>query len=184
MSRAATKLDWEFFLSDLDPATTPPGIPLPLRTYAAARTFRALWIYRRHGWTAAHPYLRRLRPGPGSAALAALPAGTALRLARREIFTSQLIHRTVIPDGLCLPRSLALATYLSALGLPAQVTIARLRTVAMPKNSFHSWTELYGTVLNDNPDVQLGYAVLQRVAASQAPAAPRARIPSTTEGKP
>ncbi|MEV0112770.1 lasso peptide biosynthesis protein [Streptomyces sp. NPDC050844] len=176
MNRAVTTPDGEFFLSDLDPATTPPRIPLPLRAYAVGRTFRALWIYRRHGWSVAHLYLRRLRPGPGSAALAALPAGIALRLACREVFASQLVHRTVLPDGLCLPRSLALATYLSALGLPAQVTVARLRTVAMPKNSFHSWTELYGAVLNDNPDVQLGYTVLQRVAASEAPAAPRARL--------
>ncbi|GAB2802443.1 lasso peptide biosynthesis protein [Streptomyces daliensis] len=162
---AATTPDWEFFLTDLDPATAPPRVPVPLRAYALAHTARALWLYRRRGWAGAHPYLRHLRPGPGAAALAALPAGTALRLARREVFASQLVHRALLPDGLCLPRSLALATHLSALGLPAQVTIARLRTVAMPKNSFHSWTELYGTVLNDNPDVQLGYTVLQRVAS-------------------
>jgi hypothetical protein len=58
-----------------------------------------------------------------------------------------------------------LATYLSALGLPAEVTVARAITTEVSMNSFHSWTELYGTVLNDNPDVQLGYKVLQRVTS-------------------
>lgn len=163
MSRATTAPDWEFFLTDIEGTAPLPRLSVRLRTYAMARTARALLLYRRHGWKTAHPYLQRLRPGPGAAALTALPAGTAIRLARREILTSQLLLRATIPNGLCLPRSFALATYLSALGLPAQVTIARGRTVAVPRNSFHSWTELYGTVLNDNPDVQLGYTVLQRV---------------------
>jgi hypothetical protein len=163
MSKTNARPDWEFFLTDLNGASPVPRVPLRLRGYAIACTARALCIYRKRGWGVAHRYLEQLRPGPESTALATLPPETAIRLARREIFTSQLVLRTLIPDGLCLPRSFALTTYLSAIGLPAEVTIARGRTAAVPKNSFHSWTELYGTVLNDNPDVQLGYSILQRV---------------------
>ncbi|WP_191094032.1 lasso peptide biosynthesis protein [Nocardia colli] len=156
-------MDWEYFLTDLDPATNPPRIPLRLRQYAVARTFRALWIYRRYGWVPAQRYLQKLPGGPGAAIQTILPAATAIRLARREVLTSQLVLRVVIPNGLCLPRSFALATYLSALGLPAEVTIARPLTRVTPKDDFHSWTELYGVVINDEPDVQLGYRVLHRV---------------------
>ncbi|WP_433335583.1 lasso peptide biosynthesis protein [Spirillospora sp. CA-294931] len=165
MRGPVTTPDWEFFLDDLDPATAPPRVPLPLRAHAMAATARALWIYRRRGWGVAHEHLQRLAPGPGTGAYTALPAATAIRLARREIFYCQLVARVLTPDGLCLPRSFALATYLTALGLPAQATVARARTSAVPRNTFHSWTELHGAVLNDNPDVQLGYTVLQRVPA-------------------
>ncbi|MFI6504071.1 lasso peptide biosynthesis protein [Nonomuraea typhae] len=96
-------------------------------------------------------------------------ARTLYAFRRHGWTTAQLVLRVVLPDGLCLPRSLTLATYLSALGLPAEMTIARALSTSVPKNSFHSWTELYGTVLNGNPDVQLGYRVLQRISA-QAPA--------------
>ncbi len=74
--------------------------------------------------------------------------------------------RAVHPNGLCLPRSLALATYLAAIGLPAQVIVARERICTNPRYGFHSWTELHGEVLNDNQDVTLGFTVLQRVSAS------------------
>ncbi|WP_157252986.1 lasso peptide biosynthesis protein [Nonomuraea typhae] len=162
MSRA---LDWEFFLADPATAPHPPRLPPRLRAYAVARTARALLVYRRHGWTTAQRDLQQVRPGPGAAAIGALPADAAIRLARRSVFPAQLILRVIHPDGLCLPRSFTLATYLSALGLPAEMTIARALSTAVPKNSFHSWTELYGTVLNDNPDVQVGYRVLQRISA-------------------
>lgn len=165
MSTRSATLDWEFFFIDPDPASSPPRVPLRLRLYAAARTAQALRIYRKHGWGAAHRYLHELRPGPGSTAYAALSPDAAVRLAWREVFTCQLVARALAPNALCLPRSFALATYLSALGLPAEVTVARAITTEVSMNSFHSWTELYGTVLNDNPDVQLGYKVLQRVTS-------------------
>ncbi|MGI5170275.1 lasso peptide biosynthesis protein [Spirillospora sp. CA-253888] len=161
----ATAVDWEMFLCDLDPATEPPRLPVSLRVYAAGRTAQALWTYRRRGWPTARERLSRLRPGPGSAVCAGLAPATALRLARREIFHCQLVARVLMPSALCLPRSFALAAHLRALGLPAQVTLARARTNAVPLNTFHSWTELYGVVVNDNPDVQLGYSVLQRFPA-------------------
>jgi hypothetical protein len=158
-------VDWEFFITNLDPASAPPPIPLRLRQYTTARTCRALWTYRTRGWIPAHRYLRQLRGGPGSATNTELPTATAVRLARQQVFPCQLLVRALIPNALCLPRSFALATYLAAIGLPAEVTIARA-LIAPPQDSFHSWTELYGVVLNDTPDVQLGYKVLQRVSAS------------------
>lgn len=204
MTRTATP-DWDFFLSDLDPASSPPHVPLRRRLYAAACTARALWIFRTHGWARAHPYLQRLaaqpaglnsrvnsshgigqrlrqhitaalqarrqqwttRPHGGANSYATLHPDQAVRLARQEIFPCQLVTRALIPNALCLPRSLALATYLTALGLPAQVIVARGLTTAVPRNTFHSWTELYGTVINDNPDVQLGYTALQRVPSNK-----------------
>jgi hypothetical protein len=183
MRKQDTTLDWEFFLIDLDPTSSPPRIPLRLRLYAAARTVRALRIYRKHGWAVAHQYLRELCPGPGSSTYAALSPDTAVRLAWREVFTCQLIVRALMPHALCLPRSFALATYLSALGLPAEVTIARALVTAVPKNSFHSWTELYGVVINDNSDVQLGYRVLQRVTSRNHNTVPRSpgRVPVTLD---
>ncbi|WP_410643440.1 lasso peptide biosynthesis protein [Amycolatopsis sp. lyj-346] len=155
--------DWEFFLTDPDPATQPPPVPWRLRRYAMARTARALWTYRKHGWPRAYPYLQRLCPGPGAAALTAVDHGTAIRLARREIFFAQLVARVLLPNGLCLPRSFALATYLNAIGSPAQVIVARGKTAALPTHEFHAWTQLHGSVLNDFADVLLGYTVLQRV---------------------
>jgi hypothetical protein len=163
MSTSDTTPDWEFFLTDLDPVTQPPPVPWRLRCYAMARTARALWTYRRHGWPHAYPYLQRVRPASGAAALTALDHDTAVRLARREIFFAQLVARVLMPNGLCLPRSLALATYLNAIGLPAQVIVARGRTAALPTHEFHAWTQLHGSVLNDFTDVLLGYTVLQRV---------------------
>jgi transglutaminase superfamily protein len=106
-------------------------------------------------------------PHGGVNAYATLPPDQAVHLARQEIFPCQLITRALIPNALCLPRSLALATYLTTLGLPAQVIVARGLTTAVPRNTFHAWTELYGTVVNDNPDVQLGYTTLQRVPSTK-----------------
>lgn len=159
------RFDWEYFLIDLDSSTLPPRISIRLRAYASIRTFKALWKFRHDGWIPASRYLQEIVAGPGSTHVAALPKATAIRMARRELFTSQLIFRVVIPNGLCLPRSYALATYLSSLGLPAKVILARPLTMVTPKDDFHSWTELYDEVINDEPDVQLGYRVLQRVGA-------------------
>ncbi|NJP96280.1 lasso peptide biosynthesis B2 protein [Nonomuraea sp. FMUSA5-5] len=161
------RLEWEFFLGDLGPSTLPPRTPPRLRGHAMARTAAALWTYNRHGWPAAQRYLRELAPARGSAPITRLPEATAVRLARREVLFCQLVTRVLAPDGQCLPRSFALAVHLNALGLPAQVIVARGRTISVPRNAFHSWTELYGHVLNDNPDVQLGYAVLQRVQSGR-----------------
>jgi hypothetical protein len=133
---------------------------------AVGATARALWILRRRGWASAYLYLEQLRPGRG---LVTLSADTAIRLARREIFTCQLIVRAMAPKGLCLPRSLALATYLRSIGLPAEVTLAHTRSCGKPRDTFHSWTELHGTVLNEKQDIPMGYSVLQRVPSVASP---------------
>ncbi|WP_158673736.1 lasso peptide biosynthesis protein [Streptomyces klenkii] len=159
----STSADWAFFLDDPGEGAPVPAVPHRLRAAALLRTARALWLYRRRGWRGAHPYVCRVRPVRGSAALSGLPPATAVRLARREILAAQLVLRAMVPNGLCLPRSLALTVYLCALGLPARMTVARGRALSTPANAFHSWTELHGAVLTDNPDVQLGYTVLQRV---------------------
>ncbi|WP_367129744.1 MULTISPECIES: lasso peptide biosynthesis protein [Streptomyces] len=159
----STSTDWAFFLDDPGEGAPVPAVPHRLRAAALLRTARALWLYRRRGWRGAHPYVCRVRPVRGSAALSGLPPATAVRLARREILAAQLVLRAMVPNGLCLPRSLALTVYLCALGLPARMTVARGRALSTPANAFHSWTELHGAVLTDNPDVRLGYTVLQRV---------------------
>ena len=156
--------DWAFLLASSE-APEPPAVPVALRVRAAVHTARALRMLRTHGWGPAHRYLQQLRPVPGTERHAALPPLTAIRLARQEILWSQLVLRVVEPEGLCLPRSLSLAVYLSALGLPCEVTVARELCSSNPEYSFHSWAELHGEVLNDTPAVQQGFKVLQRVSA-------------------
>ncbi|GAA5095010.1 lasso peptide biosynthesis protein [Nocardia iowensis] len=156
----------ESMLSDIDGVPPPPRLSRRLRGHALRSTWTALRLLGKQGWGPAHSYLRDLRPGPGWQLHAELEPAVAIRLARREILFSQLVLRTLQPNGLCLARSLSLGTYLSATGLPAEVIVARERTSTNPRYSFHSWTELYGEVLNDNQDVTLGFSVLQRVSAS------------------
>jgi hypothetical protein len=81
------------------------------------------------------------------------------------VLLAQLVLRIFVPDALCLARASALAAYLGALGLPAEVVLGRQRTRTNARFAFHAWTELGGEVLNDIPGVQSGYAVLQRVPA-------------------
>ncbi|MEU5029572.1 lasso peptide biosynthesis B2 protein [Streptomyces milbemycinicus] len=169
--------DWEFFLSDPDTAP-PPGIPPLLRLYALLATADAARTYRRRGWSAARPLLEGAQPAPGASKFGGLPAGTAVHLARRQVFWSQLVLRFLMPRADCLPRSLALARCLSALGLPAEVCVARALTSTFDKDNFHAWTELHGIVLNDNQDVTVGYRVLQRIRSARLagpPAAPNGR---------
>jgi hypothetical protein len=156
--------DWAFLLASSD-APEPPPVPMGLRVRAAAHTARALWILKKQGWGPAHRYLQQLRPVPGSDRYAALPPLAAIRLARQEILWSQLVRRILEPNGLCLPRSFSLAVYLSALGLPCEVTVARELCANDPEYRFHSWAELHGEVLNDTPVVKQGFRVLQRVSA-------------------
>ena len=156
--------DWALLLASSD-APEPPPVPMRVRIRAAVHTARALWILRKQGWGPAHGYLQQLRPVPGSDRYTALPPPTAIRLARQEILWSQLVRRILEPDGLCLPQSFSLAVYLSALGLPCEVTVARELCANDPQYSFHSWAELHGEVLNDTPVVQQGFRVLQRVSA-------------------
>lgn len=156
--------DWAFLLASSE-APAPPPVPMGLRVRAAVHTARALRMLRAQGWGPAHRYLQQLRPVPGSDRHAALPPLAAIRLARQEILWSQLVLRVLEPDGLCLPRSLSLAVYLSALGLPCEVTVARELCSSNPEYSFHSWAELHGEVLNDSPAVKQGFKVLQRVSA-------------------
>jgi hypothetical protein len=156
--------DWAFLLASSD-APAPPPVPMGLRVRAAVHTARALRILRKQGWGPAHRYLQQLRPVPGSDRYAALPPLAAIRLARQEILWSQLVRRILEPKGLCLPQSFSLAVYLSALGLPCEVTVARELCANDPEYSFHSWAELHGEVLNDTPVVKQGFRVLQRVSA-------------------
>lgn len=155
--------DWEYLLWDTHGVPPPPRVPSRLRLYAAAHTARGLRILHRHGWGPAHRWLRDLHPGRQSPAWGSLPPPVAVRLAHRDLLASQLVLRLVEPNGLCLPRAFALATYLSALSLPAEVVVARQRISPKERYGFHAWTELYGEVLNDVPGIQSGYTVLQRV---------------------
>jgi hypothetical protein len=165
---APPELDWDLFLSDVDDASAPPGLPAAQRLYARACTARALWIFRRHGWPAAQAHVRRprrhrLRHG-------VLPPETAVRLARRQIFWCQLVVRALAPRANCLPRSLALLAHLSALGLPARLCLGRAIASTSAADRFHAWTELHGTVLNDYQNVTAGYTVLHRVFVPEEPA--------------
>ncbi len=162
--------DWEHLLWDVNGVPPPPPVPVRLRCYAAAHTARGLRILHRHGWGPAHRWLCDLLPGPQSGPYRVLRPPAAVRLARREQLASQLILRMVEPNGLCLPRSFALATHLSALGLPAEVVVARQRISPKERYGFHAWTELYDEVLNDIPNIQDGYTILQRVACRAATA--------------
>jgi transglutaminase superfamily protein len=156
--------DWAFLLASSE-ASEPPPVPMRLRAGAAVHSARVLRMLRNQGWGPAHRYLQQLRPLPGSGRYTALPPLVAIRLARQEILWSQLVLRVVEPDGLCLPRSLSLTVYLSALGLPCEVTVARELCSSNPQYSFHSWAELHGEVLNDTSAVKQGFKVLQRVSA-------------------
>jgi len=162
MSRRAP--DWAFLLKSSD-SPEPPPVSIGLRARAMVHTARALWMLRKQGWGPAHRYLLELRPLPGTDRYAALPRLTAIRLAREEMPWSQVVLRILEPNGLCLPRSFSLAVYLSALGLPCEVTVARELCSSSPEYSFHSWTELHGEVINDTSVVKQGFKVLQRVSA-------------------
>lgn len=155
----------DHLLADTEGAATPPPVPWRLRCHAVRHTIGALRLLKARGWGPAHRYHQSLRPGPGWQAIAALDPRTAILLVRREVMVSQLVLRVMRPRALCLPRALALGVYLSALGLPAEVVVARERAPVHPRYGFHAWTELYGEVVNDRPEVQIGHSVLQRVSA-------------------
>ncbi len=129
------------------------------------QTARGLRLLHQDGWGPAHRVLRDLRPGPGADAHGSLPPPVAVRLAHRELPGSHIVLRLCEPNALCLPRSFAFALWLSALGLPAEVVVARQRTSVSARFAFHAWTELHGEVLNDIPGVRTGYGVLQRVSS-------------------
>ncbi|POX37733.1 hypothetical protein C3486_26980 [Streptomyces sp. Ru73] len=158
--------DWEFLLRDTDGVPPPPAVPLRLRLTATARTLHALRVLRRRGWPEAQRCLREMVPATPLGAEVSPPV--ALRLAHRQIVPCLTALRMVEPNALCLPRSFAIATYLSALGLPAEIVIARQRTTIGARFSFHAWAELYNEVLADIPTVQLGFTVLQRVGSEEA----------------
>ncbi|WP_169314249.1 lasso peptide biosynthesis B2 protein [Streptomyces piniterrae] len=162
---------WEFLLWDNDPGPPPLPVPRRLRLLAAVRTAQALRVLRRRGWQDAQRYLRELRPLPLAAGLR---PSDAVRLARREAQPCLTVLRMAEPEALCLPRSYALATYLSVLGLPAEVVVARQRSSIGGRFAFHAWAELYGEVLADIPGVQSGFTVLQRVGCAHAVRAPEA----------
>ncbi|MBT2418579.1 lasso peptide biosynthesis B2 protein [Streptomyces sp. ISL-22] len=148
--------DWEFLL--WDPGPPPPRPPRWARLLAAARTVRAARLLRRRGWPAAQHRLRTLRP-----AVRDVPAPPeAIRAARREVLSCLTALRLADPDALCLPRSYALATYFTTLGLPVQIVVARQRSSIGGRFACHAWAELYGEVLADIPGVRTGFTVLQR----------------------
>jgi hypothetical protein len=155
----------DHLLSDTQGVPAPPPVPWRLRLPAIRHTIRTLHLLRTQGWGPAHRYHRALRPGPGWRKYAALEPRTAVLLVRREVLFSQLVLRAMEPTALCLPRALSLGVYLSALGLPAEVIVARERAPIHPRYAFHAWTELYGEVVNDRPEVHTGHTVLQRVSA-------------------
>ncbi|MGW8377665.1 lasso peptide biosynthesis B2 protein [Streptomyces sp. ODS28] len=151
---------WEFLLRE--PGPEPPPVPRRDRLRAASYTVRGQRVLRREGWPGAQRYLRGMRAAEQADGTR---AAAQLSLARREVIPCLTVLRLVTPDALCLPRSYALVTYLSALGLPAQVVVARQRTSIGGRFAFHAWAELYGEVLADIPGVQSGFTVLQRVGA-------------------
>ncbi len=148
--------DWEFLL--WDPGPEPPRPPRWARLLAAARTVRAARRLRRHGWPEAQRRLRELRP----AMRAPARPPDAVRLARREVLPCLTALRLADPNALCLPRSYALATYLTTLGLPVELVVARQRSSIDGRFACHAWTELHGEVLADIPGVRTGFTVLQR----------------------
>jgi Transglutaminase-like superfamily len=155
----------DHLLADTEGVPTPPPVPWRLRLHATGHTIRALHLLKTQGWGPAHRYHQSLRPGLGWPAITALEPRTAILLVRHEVLFSQLVLRAMAPNALCLARALALGVYLSALGLPAEVVVARERAPIHPRYGFHAWTELYGVVVNDRPEVQIGHSVLQRVSA-------------------
>ncbi|MEV1079645.1 lasso peptide biosynthesis B2 protein [Streptomyces sp. NPDC050211] len=153
--------DWEFLLHD--PGPPPPRPPRRARLLAAARTVRAARLLRRRGWPDAQWYLRTLRP----ASQAPWEPTEAVRLARSEVLPCLTWLRLADPDALCLPRSYALATYLTTLGLPAEVVVGRQRSSIGGRFAFHAWAELYDEVLGDIPGLKAGFAVLLRVGSEE-----------------
>ncbi|MFF4257682.1 lasso peptide biosynthesis B2 protein [Streptomyces sp. NPDC001663] len=151
--------DWEFLLWDPGHAARPPG---RARLLAAARTVRAARLLRRRGWPEARQRLRSLRPATESE----LAPCEAIALARREVLPCLTALRLADPDALCLPRSYALVTYLTTLGLPAEVVVARQRSSIGGRFAFHAWAELYEEVLADIPGVRTGFTVLQRFGSA------------------
>jgi len=154
----------DYLLSDTQGAPAPPTVPWRLRLHAIRHTIRALRLLKTQGWGPAHRYYQNLHPGLGWRKNAVLEPRTAFLLVRREILFSQLVLHALEPNAICLPRALSLGVYLSALGLPAEVIVARERALTDPQYGFHAWTELYGEVVNDRPEVQLGHTILQRVS--------------------
>ncbi len=75
--------------------------------------------------------------------------------------------RLADPEALCLPRSYALVTYLTTLGLPAEVVVARQRSSIGGRFAFHAWAELYDEVLGDIPGLGTGFTVLQRIGSQE-----------------
>lgn len=173
--------EWEFLLQETDGVPPPPAVPLRLRMTATARTVHALRVLRRRGWPEAQRCLREMVPAAPLGAEVSPPV--ALRLAHRQMVPCLTALRMAEPNALCLPRSFAIATYLSALGLPAEIVIARQRTTIGARFSFHAWAELYDEVLADIPTVQFGFTVLQRVGSEEAMrATARGSTGATTKG--
>lgn len=138
-----------------------------MRLLAAARTVRAARLLRRRGWGEAQRYLRAQRPVVHADVRLRREPSEAVRLARREVLPCLTALRLADPNALCLARSYALVTYLTALGLPAELVVARQRSSIGGRFAFHAWAELYGEVLADIPGVRTGYTVLQRVGSEQ-----------------
>ncbi|GHO90740.1 hypothetical protein KSF_007880 [Reticulibacter mediterranei] len=168
MKRVTGKaINWEIFFMDIDAVPPPPAVPLLLHCYALRCTIRGLYLLRKKGWGVASQYLRTLRPGRGANEHTTLPVPVALRLAWRNVLPSQVLAHLFGSNARCLVRSYALALYLSAIGLPVTLMVAREKLTIHAQYNFHAWSDLYGTVLNDSSEVPRGYTVLQRIVCQR-----------------
>lgn len=104
---------------------------------------------RRHSFAELHEYIRRL-PLAGRVPEAADAAVICDAVAYACIWYPK--------HALCLQRSAVATTLLRQYGIPAQLVIGAQR---LPLRS-HAWVEVDGQVVNDKPQVQFDYLVLER----------------------
>jgi hypothetical protein len=104
---------------------------------------------RRHSFAELHEHIRSL-PLAGCAAEPTDAAVICDAVARACMWYPK--------HALCLQRSAVATTLLRRNGIPAELVIGAQR---LPLKS-HAWVEVDGQVVNDKPQVQLDYLVLER----------------------
>lgn len=148
----------------------------PLRRLGVMTTWRAslaylqaAWIYRRHGFPSVKTHLLRLQSRFDP--LDVRTPEEAARIARRQLPWLRLPGRFIGESYVCLPNSVSLTAGLIALGLQAQVVVAKPMYFLSPEFEFHAWVEVQGIAINDNPLTQRSCIVLLRCPVwSQEPA--------------